>query len=132
MGDVSLISLFARLFISLAVVLGLMIMAGKLLRGRTAGGMGRRTRIAPIEVLARQGLGRSSSVALVRAGGRVLVLGVTDSQVNVLAEGDELALVEEDRPEAQWTALPGNGTDRSSWTWKTMLDTAREKTVRRS
>jgi flagellar biogenesis protein FliO len=132
MGDVSLVSLFARLVVSLAVVLGLMTMAGRALRNRTNGGAPRRTRVAPIEVLARQGLGRSASVTMVRAGGRVLVLGVTDTQVNLLAEGEEPSGVEDDGSGAEWTALPGNGPDRSGWTWKAMLDTARERTVRRS
>jgi flagellar biogenesis protein FliO len=132
MGDVSLLSLFARLFISLAVVLGLMTLAGRALRNKASGGGSRRTRVAPIEVLARQGLGRTASVAMVRAGGKVLVLGVTDTNVNLLAEADELALLEETGPEATWTALPGSGPDRSSRTWKAMIDAAREKTVRRS
>ena len=132
MGDVSLLSLFARLFVSLAVVLGLMVFAGKALRNRANGGMPRRARVAPIEVLARQGLGRTASVAMVRAGGKVLVLGVTDTNVQLLAETDELSVIEDDPSGAQWTALPGGGPDRPNWTWKAMLDTAREKTVRRS
>ena len=132
MGDVSLLSLFARLFVSLGVVLGLMTIAGHALRNKATGGSNRRARVAPIEVLARQGLGRTASVTMVRAGGKVLVLGVTETNVRLLTEADEGALLEEDRPGAEWTALPGSGPDRSSWTWKAMLDAAREKTVRRS
>jgi flagellar protein FliO/FliZ len=132
MGNASLLALFARLFISLAVVLGLMVLAGKALRNRATGGAGgRRMRVAPIEVLARQGLGRNASVTLVRAGGKMLVLGVTDTNVHLLTEADELSVLEEDVSGATWTGLPGGGTDRSSWTWKAMLDAAREKTVRR-
>jgi flagellar protein FliO/FliZ len=132
MGDVSLISLFARLLVSLAVVLGLMMVAGRLLRKRGMVGPNRRTRVAPIEILARQGLGRTASITMVRAGGRVLVLGVTETNVNLLTEADESAVLEDyDGSGADWTALPGGGSGRPGWTWKAMLDTARERTTRR-
>lgn len=132
MGDVSLLSLFARLAISLAVVLAVMALAGRALRKKAMPGMGRRQRVAPIEVLARQGLGRTASVAMVRAGGKVLLLGITEANVNILSEADEAALlVEDDVPEANWTASPGGGPAHPSWTWKTMIDAARERTVRR-
>jgi hypothetical protein len=52
--------------------------------------------------------------------------------VNLLTEVDP-DLVDIDGPEADRTALPGDGpVGQPSWTWKAMLDTAREKTVRRS
>jgi flagellar biogenesis protein FliO len=130
--DVSLLSLFARLAVSLAVVLAVMALAGRALRRKAMPGMSRRQRIAPIEVLARQGLGRTASVAMVRAGGKVLLLGITEANVNILSEADDTALLlDDDRPEANWTASPGGGPARPSWTWKTMIDAARERTVRR-
>ncbi len=131
MGDVSLLSLFARLAISLAVVLAVMALAGRALRKKALPGMSRRQRVAPIEVLARQGLGRTASVAMVRAGGKVLLLGITEANVNILGEADDVALLEDDRPEANWTASAGGGPARPGWTWKTMIDAARERTVRR-
>jgi len=135
--DVSLIALFARLAISLAVVLGAMALAAKVLKKRAMPGAGgRMKRIAPIEVLARHGLGRTASVAMVRAGGKVLVLGVTDAAVSVLAEADPDAFeAEDDTPvRGHWTAAQGAGPlmARSDWTWKAMIDAARERTVRRS
>ena len=132
MGDVSLLSLFARLAISLAVVLAVMALAGRALRKKAMPGMGRRQRVAPIEVLARQGLGRSASVAMVKAGGKVLLLGVTEQNVNILGEADDLGLLLDDGPEAHWTAPQGGGSEsRPSWTWKAMMDAARDRTVRR-
>jgi flagellar biogenesis protein FliO len=132
MGDVSLLSLFARLAISLAVVLGVMALAGRALRSRAMPGTGRKQKVAPIEVLARQGLGRSASVAMVRAGGKVILLGITEQHVNFLGEADDLHLLEDDRPGANWTAPTGGGpTAQPSWTWKTMIHAARERTVRR-
>ena len=131
MGDVSLLSLFARLLVSMALVLLVMALAGRALRKKALPGMRGRNRVAPIEVLARQGLGRTASVAMVRAGGKVLLLGVTETNVNILGEADDLGLLVDDGPGADWTALPGDGPTRPSWTWKAMLDAARERTVRR-
>jgi flagellar biogenesis protein FliO len=130
-GDVSLLALFARLAISLAVVLAVMGLAGRALRKKAMPGMARRNRVAPIEVIARQGLGRTASVALVRAGGKVLLLGVTETNVNFLGEADDLGLLDDDGPGAQRTALLGDGPARPSWTWKALIDAARERTVRR-
>jgi flagellar biogenesis protein FliO len=132
MGDVSLLSLFARLAISLAVVLAVMALAGRALRSRAMPGTGRKQRVAPIEVLARQGLGRTASVAMVRAGGKVLLLGITEANVNILGEADDLGLLEDDQPGANWTAPTGGGpTAQPGSAWKTMIDAARERTVRR-
>lgn len=132
MTDVSVISLFARLLVAMAIVLGLMFMAARVMRNRTGITGARRGRPVPIEVLARQGLGRTASVALVRTSGRVLLLGVTEASVNMLTEVDPES-IEDDGPGADWTALPGSGPVGSSgWTWKALIDAARERTVRRS
>ena len=131
MGDVSLLSLFARLLVSMALVLLVMAIAGRALRKKALPGMRGRNRVNPIEVLARQGLGRTASVAMVRAGGKVLLLGVTETNVNILGEADDLGMLVDDGPGADWTALPGDGPARPSWTWKAMLNAARERTVRR-
>lgn len=131
MEDISVFSLFARLLVAMAVVLGLMFVAARALKNRGISGP-RRGRPVPIELLARQGLGRTASVALVRTSGKVLVLGVTEANVSLLAEVDPDA-IDLDGPEAEWTAPPGGGPfDRPGRTWKAMLDAAREKTVRRS
>jgi flagellar biogenesis protein FliO len=130
--DISVVSLFARLLVAMAVVLGLMFLAARALRGKTGITGTRRGRVAPIEVLARQGLGRSASVTLVRTSGKVLLLGVTEASINLLTEVDP-DLVDIDGPEADRTALPGEGpVGQPGWTWKAMIDAARERTVRRS
>jgi flagellar protein FliO/FliZ len=89
--DLSVVALLGRLAISMAIVLTLLGVAAKLLRkrglGSTGGSPGTR-----IEVLARQGLGRTSSVQLVRVAGRTLVLGVTDTNVQLLGDGEALGL----------------------------------------
>jgi flagellar protein FliO/FliZ len=96
------------------------------------GGTARNRRPLPIELLARQGLGRASSVAVVRTSGKVLVLGVTEANISLLAEVDPDS-VDIDGPEADWTAPPGGGPMvRPGQTWKALIESARERTVRRS
>lgn len=49
----------------------------------------------PLSILDRRQLTRSAGIALVRAGDRHLLVGVSDQGVQLLAEGDDLATVEE-------------------------------------
>lgn len=82
------VALVGRLLISLAVVLGLMwLIARRFKRGAVRVKDGRL-----IDVLGRQQLSRSASVAVVRVLDRALVVGVTDSQVSVLGETDLAAV----------------------------------------
>jgi flagellar protein FliO/FliZ len=89
--DLSVVALLGRLAISMAIVLALLGLAAKLLRKRGLGNTGG-SPATRIEVLARQGLGRTSSVQLVRVAGRTLVLGVTDTSVQLLGDGEALGL----------------------------------------
>ena len=129
MEDISLLELASRMVLSLVVVLGIMVLAAKILKRRgltsTRGAVTGR-----IEVLARQGLGRTSSVQLVRVGGKTLVLGVTDNQVSVLSEADpllleaELALQQhEESTEPAEPVRPG---------WGPLIEMLKERTVRHS
>ena len=145
MADVSVFALVVRLIVSLAVVLGLMAVAARLLARQTRGGrLSRHVKPVPIEVLARHSRGQNSSVAVVSAAGRALIVGVTDTHVTLLGEGDPQALmppVEEEDPattitaaartRAPWTA-PGSTGAAAFSPWTAMLDTLRERTVRRS
>ncbi len=72
-----------RMVVSLAVVLGLLLLLARLGSRRFQGRAG-----SPVKVLHRQSLTRGSSVAVVTIGSRVLVLGTTDQQVRMLAELD--------------------------------------------
>jgi len=133
-SEVSVGELFVRLVISLGVVVAIMAAAAWLLKRATTGGLAGRGRPRPgrpvrIEVLARQSLGRRSAVALVRAGERGLVIGVTDQHVTLLAEttADELMIDEAPRtvPVSDDPQLVGSP-------WRNLTDTLRERTVRRS
>jgi flagellar protein FliO/FliZ len=124
--DVSMVALLARLAISLAVVFGLMMLAGRLLRrrGLSPGSAGKAT--SRIDVIARQGLGRSSSVQVVRVGGRTLILGVTDAAVSVLAEADPLLL------EAELALAPAEIPTPQPPGWRSLVELLKERTARSS
>lgn len=125
MEDVSTIGLLFRLVVSLGAVLGLMALAARGMRGRGLAGP-RTSSTALIQVLGRQGLSRAASVAVVRAGGRDLVLGVTESSVTLLVAADagELVPVDDSDP-----LSPGSSPTAPSW--KALLETLRDRSVRR-
>ena len=147
----------ARITLSLAAVLGLMWllarMARKPLKARAAGA---------VAVLARQQLSRNASVAVVRIADRALVIGVTETQVSLLAETDLAAVTEALAPaetvsrtpvELAGDAVPAPdavgvtdlttvagprragalaGSALSAATWKQAVDILRERTARRT
>lgn len=123
MEDVSVVALLGRLAVSLGVVFALMAVAGKVLRRRGAATRGT-TPTSRIEVLARQGLSRNSSVQLVRVGGRTLVLGVTESSVAVLGEADPLLL------EAELALAPVEPERPVTPGWGPLLELLKDRTAR--
>jgi flagellar protein FliO/FliZ len=78
------VALVGRLLLSLAVVLGLMWLIAR--RLKRSGGRGKNGKL--IELLSRQQLSRSASVAVVRVLDQALIVGITDGQVAVLGEAD--------------------------------------------
>ena len=125
MEDLSVLGMLGRLLVSLVVVFGLMALAARAVRrrGLTGGGTSATTRI---EVLARQGLGRTSSVQLVRVAGRTLVLGVTEHTVQVLGEADPLLLA------AEQALAPEPADARPAPGWGPLLESLKERTARRT
>jgi len=139
-----------RLVLSLAFVAGVLLFASRIAKKR---GLGGATDV--IEVVARQRMGRASTVSVLRVAGRVLVVGSTEAQVTLLAEveDDELetALLARRTPQAVevgedgqpvTSALPavrpsvgargglaGSVLDRGTWT--TVVQELRDRTVRR-
>jgi flagellar protein FliO/FliZ len=73
-------ALAIRTVFSLAVVLGLLLVLTRVAGRRYRGGSG------AVRVVQRQALSRGSAVTVVEIGRRTLVLGVTEQQVQVLAE----------------------------------------------
>lgn len=90
-----MLELTVRLIASLAVVVGLLLLLARLAGRRFAGRDG-----APVQVLHRQPLSRTSSIAVVSVGSRLLVVGATEQQVRLLTEldpdelGTDLVLLE--------------------------------------
>lgn len=93
------VALVGRLLLSLAVVLGFMWLLARRIR---KGSKGRAGNGKLVDVLARQQLSRNASIAVVTVGQQTFVVGVTDTQVSMLAEADRAAidavLAEQARP----------------------------------
>lgn len=86
-----MLELTVRLVVSLAIIVGILLLLTKVGSRRFQGRTG-----ALVRVVHRQPLSRTSALAVVTVGGRVLVIGTTEHQVSLLAEldPDELALAE--------------------------------------
>lgn len=93
-----MLELVVRLVVSLAVVVGLMLLLAKLSMRRFKGRSD-----SLVRVVHRQALSRSSAVAVVTVGSRVLVLGTTEHQVQLLTELDPEEVLDGD---ADLSVLP--------------------------
>ena len=76
-----MLELTIRLIVSLAIVVGLLLLLARFGARRFRGQAG-----ALVRVVHRQPLSRTSAVAVVTVGSRVLVLGTTEHQVSILTE----------------------------------------------
>jgi len=130
---VSALATLLRLVVSLAVVLALMALLARYLRNRQLGGGGGlgapRSRDLGIQVLTRQGVGRTASVTLVQVAGTVLLLGVTESSVSVLRELTDEELVPE--PVEAPPGPPTTATNAALPPLPALLELLRDRTARR-
>ena len=78
-----MLELTIRLIVSLAIVVGLLLLLARFGARKFRGQAG-----ALVRVVHRQPLSRTSAVAVVTVGSRVLVLGTTEHQVSILTELD--------------------------------------------
>lgn len=130
-----------RLVLSLALVVGLMLLIARFVgkRYQSSGSV--------LDVVHRQQLSRGSSVVVVTTAGRGLVLGVTDNQVSLLAEVDpedlvlpepDIATVEVEDPDAATGLAPAttptgvpagalNGSVLSPQAWRQLVDGLRKR-----
>jgi len=76
-----MVELVVRLVFSLAVVIGMLLLLARFSAKRFRGGSD-----AMVRVVHRQPLSRTSAVAVVTVGSRVLVLGTTEQNVQLLTE----------------------------------------------
>jgi flagellar protein FliO/FliZ len=136
-----------RLILSLAFIAAVLLFAARLAKKR---GLGQGNGL--IEIVARQRMGRSSTLNVVRIADVVLVVGATEEQVTLLAEVDAEAVdaalaerrparpvaVDSDGPGSSAVvaarpasgALAGSVFDKEGW--GTLVHQLRERTVRRS
>lgn len=98
-----MLELTVRLIVSLAIVIGLLLVLARFGARKFRGGSG-----ALVHVVHRQPLSRTSAVAVVTVGTRVLVLGTTEQQISVLAEldPDEIELDEAELAEVSYLTQP--------------------------
>lgn len=137
--DQSVLEILPRMLASLAVVIIVMWGAARLLKNRSISGMSVSGKNRPlVQVVARQGMGKHSSINIVRAGEKMLVVGVTDQNITVLTELDaldlEIAMNTTRTTDSHWTgtsAMPeksaASGQSRTG-----LLTQIRELTIRRS
>lgn len=130
--DVNVLELLLRLVLSMGLVVAIIVVAAKFLRNRPGLGLGlgRGGDGPKLDVLDRTQVARNASVAVVRVGGRGLVVGVTEHQVTLLAEAPEL-VVKYEQQEAERTAPPTE-QDAPGRTRMSFIEALRESTVRRS
>jgi flagellar protein FliO/FliZ len=141
-----LAGLLLRVVVSLGLVLAVLWFAAKGLRSSQ-----RRSRAGvDVDVLTRQPLAQKSSLAVVRLGDRALVLGVTESRVELLHETALADVLAPDQPAsaaaspvhlpttagASAVRLPASrgplaGSALSPQTWSRAVQVLREMTVRR-
>lgn len=133
-----------RLVLSLGFVAVVLWFAARVAKKRGLGG-----RQGLIEVLARQPMGRTSAVTVIRVAGKVMVVGSTEGQITLLGDMDtetveeHIARLDADEamnrpvrastPRAASAAgtglVAGSVFDRSQWS--ALIDGLRERTVRR-
>ena len=94
--------LFVKAILTLAFVLGLLLVsvyAIRLYMGRRAGteqnGGGRPGNAPPVKVLFSSGIGSKKNLAIVDVAGEVLVLGITQTSINLLTKIDDSDAIEE-------------------------------------
>ncbi len=141
---------FGRMVLALALVLGLLWVFSKVGRGRSTGGRLGRTLpgvdAGRIEIIDRRSLGRHSSIAVVRAAGRIVVVGQTPQQVSVLLEteaercsdpdnraGNDAVAISGPVGTDEVTSTPGLASTMGSDTptaWDAFVERLREMTVR--
>jgi flagellar protein FliO/FliZ len=99
------LELTVRLVVSLTIVVGLLLLLARVGARKFRGSTG-----ALVHVVHRQPLSRTSAVAVVTVGTRVLVLGTTEQQVSVLAELDPDELEVDDATVLSLAGNEGLGT----------------------
>ena len=129
--SVSAASLLTQMVVGLGVVIGLIWLVSKVLKGR-APGMAAKRRNQPLAILGRQPLGKGVQLAIVKAGAETYLLGITAHQVTNLArfEPEDLGLESpDDLPPAVGTS-PGSPSP-APFRFQSPLRALQDRTVRK-
>jgi Flagellar biosynthesis protein, FliO len=140
---------FGRMIVALGLVLGLLWLFSKFGRGRQVKSRARWLQggvdASRIEVMDRRSLGRHSSIAVVRAAGRIVVVGQTPQQISVLLDADrEPAVLDGEGVGGETPVIGGPSTEEDMLmprlastigadtpkAWDAFLERLREMTVR--
>jgi flagellar biogenesis protein FliO len=90
-SDANVVELILRLVLSMGLIVTIIVVAAKVLKGRTTLNFGRRNNDGPkLDILDKTQVARHAQVAVVRVGGRGLIVGITEHSVTLLAEAPEL------------------------------------------
>lgn len=156
MGDASLLQALLRVVLVFALLAATLHVVGRITGRRPArGGLvlrrGSVRERRTVEVIDRQSLGRTASLALVRIGDRHVALGVTDQRVSLLAEVPHLdAVTSSSATASSWTSPAGVAPARGRRVvdlseripaartraadtrrpWRDLIEDLRERTVR--
>ena len=144
--SVSASSLLVQMVVGLVVIIFLIKMASKFVQGRGGRSLGHKPRSQGVTVVGRQSLGKGVQVAVVAAGQRTYLLGVTPQQVTLLGEidGDEpVSSSHHDDSAGELQLLPGGNrpalsaaaslpADGSLPAWKSAIEQMRVRTARRA
>lgn len=122
--EVSVVEVLIRLVASLAMVVAIILVFAKVLRNRGGLRFGRSGTAPKLDVLDRTAVSRNASVAVVRVGGRGLIVGITENSVTLLAEAPEL-IDRYEQEEAERTAPP---VERMELEWPDATSSAPEST----
>ena len=152
--NVSASSLLVQMVVGLAVIIVLIKVASRLVRGRGGPPLGHGPRSHGVSVVGRQSLGKGVQVAMVTAGRQTYLLGVTQRQVTLLGEVDTTepvvvsvgtgpAAAGLELTSAAPAALPaglatrsmgstGSETATNAPAWKSAIEQMRVRTTRRA
>jgi flagellar protein FliO/FliZ len=138
--SVSASSLLIQMVVGLVVVVVLIKLASRFVRGRNGPALGRARQQGAVAVVGRQSLGKGVHVAMVMAGQQKYLLGVTQRQVTLLGqvEADEIVVAEAQDPAVGALQLLPGGNELTSAAgapgpvWKSAIEQMRARTLRRA
>jgi flagellar protein FliO/FliZ len=93
-GGGGMVAVFIQMLASLAIVIGALLLGGRLARRCLSGGLARKSVPRYIRVVESRFLGPKRSLMLVEVGGEYLLLGSTDEGISLIKQVDMLETVE--------------------------------------